>query len=245
MVKFFNKIRQHSLTENKFTKYLMYAFGEIILVVIGILIALQINNWNEQRKQAKNYINILKTIKNDMVADTTKIGQILEYYKEVEPAFLLSKNDTISKAEYLKCKSCPLILASFKPMYLQTVGYNRMQAINLDDDMGKDSLNIKLTIFYSVFTPFVEKAVNVITDVLSENTDTFRDTQPWFKDWYENKYTDEFYNFVMYDPIYKNRVAQYYLYIYKFYLEILTGEKQHEEELLKLIEVKIEAESDR
>jgi len=50
MIKFFRKIRQNLLSENKFSKYLIYAIGEIILVVIGILIALQINNWNEDRK---------------------------------------------------------------------------------------------------------------------------------------------------------------------------------------------------
>lgn len=47
MIKFFRKIRQKMLTENKFSKYLIYAIGEIILVIIGILIALQINNANE------------------------------------------------------------------------------------------------------------------------------------------------------------------------------------------------------
>jgi len=46
MIKFFRKIRQRLLTENKFSKYLIYAIGEIILVVIGIIIALQGNNWN-------------------------------------------------------------------------------------------------------------------------------------------------------------------------------------------------------
>lgn len=50
MIKLFRKIRQQLLTENKFSKYLIYAIGEIILVVFGILIALQINNWNELRK---------------------------------------------------------------------------------------------------------------------------------------------------------------------------------------------------
>ncbi len=49
MIKFFRNIRLKSLTENKFGKYLTYAAGEIILVVIGILIALQINNWNQDR----------------------------------------------------------------------------------------------------------------------------------------------------------------------------------------------------
>lgn len=47
MIKFFRNIRQMFLVENRFNKYLLYATGEIILVVIGILIALQINNWNE------------------------------------------------------------------------------------------------------------------------------------------------------------------------------------------------------
>ncbi|MEK6152490.1 DUF6090 family protein [Flavobacteriaceae bacterium 3-367] len=50
MIKIFRKTRQKFLAENKFSKYLVYAIGEIILVVIGILIALQINNWNESRK---------------------------------------------------------------------------------------------------------------------------------------------------------------------------------------------------
>jgi len=50
MIKFFRRIRQKSLSENKISKYILYAIGEIVLVVIGILIALQINNWNENRK---------------------------------------------------------------------------------------------------------------------------------------------------------------------------------------------------
>jgi hypothetical protein len=50
MIKFFRKIRQKLLSDNKFSKYLIYAVGEIILVVIGILIALQVNNLNEVRK---------------------------------------------------------------------------------------------------------------------------------------------------------------------------------------------------
>lgn len=53
MIKIFRKIRQISITENHTLKYLFYATGEIILVVIGILIALQVNNLNEQKKLQK------------------------------------------------------------------------------------------------------------------------------------------------------------------------------------------------
>jgi hypothetical protein len=62
MLKIFRKIRQSLLTQNKFSKYLLYAIGEIVLVVIGILIALSINNWNSERinrKQEKEYLSRL------------------------------------------------------------------------------------------------------------------------------------------------------------------------------------------
>jgi hypothetical protein len=48
MIKFFRKIREKLVTEYKFSKYALYAIGEILLVVVGILIALQINNWNDR-----------------------------------------------------------------------------------------------------------------------------------------------------------------------------------------------------
>ena len=58
MIKFFRNIRQSMIKENRVSKYILYAIGEIILVVIGILIALQINNWNENRK-VQNAQNLL------------------------------------------------------------------------------------------------------------------------------------------------------------------------------------------
>ena len=77
MIKFFRKIRQKLLSENKFSKYLIYAIGEIILVVIGILIALSINNWNENTKNKHLEISyltrIIDDLENDIVAfDKTK-----------------------------------------------------------------------------------------------------------------------------------------------------------------------------
>ena len=69
MIKFFRKIRQKLLSENKFSKYFIYAVGEIVLVVIGILIALQINNWNEQRKERAVEVNFLKNLRADLVSE--------------------------------------------------------------------------------------------------------------------------------------------------------------------------------
>ena len=66
MNKFFRKIRYDLMSENKTAKYFKYAIGEIILVVIGILIALSINNWNEQRKNAIKEESALTQLKKDL-----------------------------------------------------------------------------------------------------------------------------------------------------------------------------------
>ncbi|SDR93450.1 hypothetical protein SAMN04515667_1027 [Formosa sp. Hel1_31_208] len=66
MIKIFRSIRKRLITENKFSKYILYAIGEIILVVIGILIALNINNNNEIRQQRAQELHYLKNIKTDL-----------------------------------------------------------------------------------------------------------------------------------------------------------------------------------
>jgi len=78
MIKIFRNIRQKMLTENKFSKYLIYAIGEIVLVVIGILIALSINNWNESRKQSISEKEFITSVKNDLKQDKIFIQLIVE-----------------------------------------------------------------------------------------------------------------------------------------------------------------------
>jgi hypothetical protein len=74
MIKFFRKIRQNLLSAGKTGKYFLYAIGEIILVVIGILIALSINNWNESKKESKIRNNYYEQILQDLKKDTSYIN---------------------------------------------------------------------------------------------------------------------------------------------------------------------------
>jgi len=70
------------LSEGKTSKYLKYAIGEIILVVIGILIALQINNWNEHRKTENKIKNSLEALRSDLIQDTLLITKIEPFINE-------------------------------------------------------------------------------------------------------------------------------------------------------------------
>jgi hypothetical protein len=102
MIKFFRKIRFDLMENNKTGKYIKYAAGEIVLVVVGILIALQINNWNEQRKEDLQEQATLKRLEKEFKSNKDQlVGKInirngvikncerlLEYYNEPKNATL-------------------------------------------------------------------------------------------------------------------------------------------------------------
>ena len=100
MIKFFRKIRQKLLTENKFSKYLLYAIGEIVLVVIGILIALQINNWNELRKANNREHSLYQNILIDLENEDVRLNSALGQYKQHSDAYYHIYYETIGKANY-------------------------------------------------------------------------------------------------------------------------------------------------
>ncbi len=77
-MKFFGKIRRKLVAEKRFRNYLPYALGEIVLVVVGILIALQINNWNEAKKQDKLEYQALQNLKVDFELNTKRLEEIIQ-----------------------------------------------------------------------------------------------------------------------------------------------------------------------
>src|SRR5210317_1876116 len=95
MLRFFRQIRQRLLTDNKFSKYLLYAVGEILLVVIGILIALQVNNWNEARKRDKDRLELINSLSQDFKNQI----EILEARIKSDESTLKSLNNAIRMIE--------------------------------------------------------------------------------------------------------------------------------------------------
>lgn len=78
MNRFFSKVRSALLRDRAFSRYLLYALGEILLVVLGILIALQIDNWNEDRKERKREAAILEKLHREFSENLTEFQRIYE-----------------------------------------------------------------------------------------------------------------------------------------------------------------------
>ena len=98
MIKFFRHIRQQLIQENKMGKYFKYAMGEILLVVIGILIALAINNWNQNRLGDKQELNYLRNLKEELANNLDQLKAIDSIYSFLETdntkGITLFKNST-------------------------------------------------------------------------------------------------------------------------------------------------------
>ena len=109
MLRFFRQLRQKLLTENKFSRYLLYAVGEILLVVIGILIALQVDTWNQERQERQDAIELYRNIRGQLLQDRGNIeGQIVynsRHMPEYEYAIELIEKDQKDMKDSLRAIS--------------------------------------------------------------------------------------------------------------------------------------------
>ena len=115
MIKFFRHIRKTLISENTMGKYFKYAIGEILLVVIGILIALQINNWNENRKERSNELKILNTLNAEFTRNGNTLDSLLLELKVIEQSlsFVLQKIEPNPKINFTAVELDSILYNSF------------------------------------------------------------------------------------------------------------------------------------
>ena len=149
MIKFFRRIRQKMLTENKFSKYLFYAIGEIILVVIGILIALQINNWNEERKENAVIETYLKSMLVDLKNDVNRFDGIIENLNKQ-----IKTNSSILVSKGYQKKSIDSIVLTitsyFTDYKIVDQTFQKIKNSGLANQLGSKELNDAINNYYTV-----------------------------------------------------------------------------------------------
>ena len=159
MIKFFRHIRQNLLMENKTGKpalpagrYLKYAVGEIVLVVIGILIALQINNWNENRILHNKEIQYLNEIAVNLEVDIAKINDILDFNQikdslldeTINPLLDFKADDDIAQTIAKNFDSN----GTYDVFEQNNVAYENMLQAESIGLIQNDSIRQKLTYYY-------------------------------------------------------------------------------------------------
>jgi len=172
MIKFFRKIRQNLLSEGKTGKYFKYAIGEIVLVVIGILIALSINNWNEESKSKDFEIKMLSEIRNSLNQDLTfftnhlkgRNEQLGKCISKLEKAIISNSFSKASLDSNFKCLNI-----GYQIQYSRGP-YDALKATGIDK-ITNDSLRNKLINVYDFIYPryksLIENNSAITYDIMS------------------------------------------------------------------------------
>ncbi|MBO0340069.1 DUF6090 family protein [Flagellimonas profundi] len=141
MIKFFRKTRQILLSEGRTGKYLKYAIGEIILVVIGILIAIQINSWNESKKNSKKEYYLLEQLQKEFKKDSSTIAtqawltNLKVHDGKMIKSFLRGKNDLRSDSlvSFLFFNGKTLLFQSHTPTYDEIISSGNLSLITSEN----------------------------------------------------------------------------------------------------------------
>lgn len=147
MIKLFRNIRQKQISESRFGKYMLYAIGEIILVVIGILIALSLNNWNENRKTRIFEHEILTLIDQNLEQDSTLVS--IELSKSKEAIMLTDRLlERVSQKDYSDSLNFWMgKIISFERFKSQSSAFEVLKAKGIENISDKE-LQVGLISYY-------------------------------------------------------------------------------------------------
>lgn len=235
MIKFFRKIRQNLIVDNKTSKYFKYAIGEIILVVIGILIALQINNWNESRKQKDTLNNIYATIKTDLQEDIKNIDRVISELEPLEKHYLAIVNKTRKKEDFKNCDWCYIVNIGFSDLKLRHNGFDLLLDYNKLNTNTNDVLSANLNKLYNDLANDIKIDLDELTKDTDDYTETIVRSKPWFTELTNGNYTDQFIEYALTDVAYRNYATMIHYIIFVKYIPDLKEFKAKGLEFIELI----------
>ena len=182
MLRFFRQIRQRLLTENRFSKYLLYAVGEILLVVIGILIALQVDNWNQERENKEKVKTILSDIMVELKANIIETTRVMRFYEQKDSTIFLSMTNQLTENNFRN--NTPRNLFSLTESYtranLSDLAWSKL--VDISDIIPEEykSITTDLSRLYNVNLIRVLQENEKIEKVTSDYHNYLAETYPWF-----------------------------------------------------------------
>jgi len=209
MLRFFRQIRQNLLTQNKFSKYLLYAIGEILLVVIGILIALQIDNWNEEKKERQRLNDFLTEIQNDLSDDILKANDFIDDYIAKDSILRNIRLDKVSYSieKYTENRQSLLLIYESENFRLQSKGYDGLVQ-NIDNIPKKYKNLMDMLNFIYVTNRYDLESMNKRLEANTyDNIDDLK-SKDWSVDFWDWRLNDDMITYFESDS-YKNEAVHY------------------------------------
>jgi hypothetical protein len=172
MIKFFRHIRQRLIKEHKVSKYLLYAIGEIILVVIGILIALQLNTQKENNEKKEVGITFLTEMRTEVQSDLFALdGRIRRLQRNIENHEAALRTKDIAA---LPMDSVAMILRPENLDFeISELTFNKMKNLGLSSLTTNDALNAQISTYYNADVVSLKLSMDYVFEELRKYLDYF------------------------------------------------------------------------
>ena len=227
MINFFRKLRQKILAENlsslksgTFGRYLIYAIGEILLVVIGILIALYINTSREDFLKEQYTASVFEQIQIDLQNDSLKLVQDIEKIETTNRFILDMLGNKIPDSFYAsidsisydddKIRPIRSLCTDFIAFLPNTKGYDLLKMLN-NQELVNDSLTNDIISYYSKLETVLPEYNKVTVEISKRNIHEYKQYD-WFENWAIGTYDPGFIEYLKENKDNKKRLAEFYSY---------------------------------
>lgn len=235
---FLRKLRKNTTHSNGSLSYLVYGVGEIILVVIGILIAVSINNWNEERQKRNELKNIYTIVKQDLENDLAEIKEVLEFYEARKPLFQNVLEDSVTRTDYIYNPTYYFLILGFPEISFDKRGFNLLSEYRSNNEHIQDTLVTEIIDFYTDRLLEIKIDDDFRAEDFKDNYFFWKNTFPWWASYIMRKDVTGFLDYALNDPDYKNRVANAHFLAYDVFLPELNIFEERAKEIIEIIEAR-------
>ena len=217
MIRFFRKIRQQSLLHNRFTKYLIYAVGEVVLITIGIMLAMEFNDWNDSHKTERRITGYLSQVQNDLERTISYCDEMMAHYMIVDNVIREIMNNELTYEDY-NSPERRLYEGRIQNMglfmFVPDSGYQNLvkNFDSIPENYGE--IFTQLERIYTLLKLEIEMRDKNLQLVLSDFNRWLQENKMWYSDIYFAEPTrplpQEEIEFYLSDPRYKNWVMTYF-----------------------------------
>jgi len=220
-MKFFNKTRFEMVKGKRLYNYIIYAIGEIILVVIGILIALWINNWSKENQIKKTNRNLQEKVLAQLDTDIADLDDFRKDLDTLDNYYLRALNRDYDAKKIVDQKLIPKILFEVIDLGLSEQNMNSIENAVLDNSLASEEL-LYLSNRYKFHFKNIDDTEKIIYQKTTTNIEAIEATQPWYTELVTDfRCREDCYNYIFTDESNLARIASLRLLYKSNYAEIV------------------------
>ena len=204
-------------------KYLLYAIGEILIVTLGIFIAIQLDNWNDDEQTEATIETIFEEIQANLENSNNRLEQIIEWYAERDSLINLVKTGALTYEDYQNNDDLLTLINFYASATLDKSGYLKLQDYLGVTDPKYDTIILKLNILYDQLLPINERYELVMEAFNHRMHERWAQKYSWFSEPRDVVHKEERIQHFLTSPEYQNDVRLFSMYSRDNYAATLRG----------------------